>query len=128
MGSLLITDFKLDQMLLVDGVLKLGDLDDINNIESDCQDTNCGILQQNCKKKICAIENTELDIQCVNNKCIGFNAKFNLFKFNHHVFTRVLHNPPANVSFEVKNIQDRLNALNITATELYTSLLAIQYT
>ncbi|XP_070574033.1 extracellular tyrosine-protein kinase PKDCC-like [Ptychodera flava] len=115
LGSLIMTDFKLDQMFFVDSSIKLGDMDDMNNIEGDC----------NHDSK-CMIQTKLLDMACTDNKCIGLNAKFNLHRFNEKLLSQLLMSVPRDVATEIEEIRQRLNDLSISAAELYNKLIAIQ--
>jgi len=67
------TDFRRDQFVLVNGVLKLSDVDDIAIGETRCQNTN------NCR-----ILNTEgatvTAVNCKSGFCVGYNERVNNFK------------------------------------------------
>ena len=65
LGSLRISDFKTDHFLMVGNKIKYIDLDDINNLEPQCDDR---VVKSACS----------FHLPCVNGFCRGHNAKINL--------------------------------------------------
>ncbi|XP_070574036.1 extracellular tyrosine-protein kinase PKDCC-like isoform X3 [Ptychodera flava] len=113
LGSLIISDWKLKQMYMVGDSIRLGDLDDISDIEPDCQNG-----------KSCRIDTRgrNFDIQCIDGKCLGYNAKFNLKVFNEMILDKLLEGPPKELERDVLDLKDSINSLLTDARHIFHEL------
>ncbi|XP_077996169.1 extracellular tyrosine-protein kinase PKDCC-like [Glandiceps talaboti] len=113
LGSLQIPDFKEEQFVMVNGVIKLSDVDDVTNVEPVC-DSN---LQ-------CLIDARQIGIKCHSNyHCIGMNAALNLYRAYNVFFGPLLNSdtPPELQNTVTKLLLDIEN-FNVDAEELVQSL------
>lgn len=127
LGSLRIRDFKEDHFLLVNGALKMIDLDDVDNLEPSCNvyvsaDTQAELAKRG-KTNGC-----EFDLTCQKGMCIGFNAKQNL-KFMNKLFFKHLLFPtvfPSHISQDMGALLADLDSFIVTASDVYYRLKTIQ--
>ncbi|XP_059178663.1 extracellular tyrosine-protein kinase PKDCC-like [Physella acuta] len=116
LGSLIVPDFKEGHLVMVNDSLKLIDLDDVNNLEPECD----------------AMDNKEnpcpYNLRCVRALCEGFNAKENLKHMNKLVLKRLLFplTFPESVVAKIGQLNADLDSLNLSARELRTQLVAIR--
>ncbi|XP_072043919.1 extracellular tyrosine-protein kinase PKDCC-like [Amphiura filiformis] len=99
-GSLGVYDFKVSQFVLVNGTIKLSDLDDLSAGEPSCSTTD------DCRIKV--IGEPGLTVNCTNNRCIGYNAKHNLLQCTHTFLESFLEYPPMTIRFNVTNIMEKI--------------------
>ncbi|XP_013067560.2 uncharacterized protein LOC106055711 [Biomphalaria glabrata] len=116
LGSLIVPDFKEGHLLMANGSLKLIDLDDVNNLEPECdphkpQEGQC-----------------PYNLRCVRALCEGFNAKENLKNMNSLVLKRLLFplSFPENVVPKIGQLNAQLDSLAINAEDLKVQLRTIQ--
>ncbi|XP_071952703.1 extracellular tyrosine-protein kinase PKDCC-like [Antedon mediterranea] len=113
LGSLMMTDMKHTQFLVVNNRVKLGDMDDVTNEEQKCK-----------TEKECYIDKIDYGIQCVNGICKGINAKFNLHFFNSKIFSLILQSgTSASIADETRRaLRHGIKHPNSTALEIKQSL------
>jgi hypothetical protein len=109
LGSLRISDFKLQQFIMVDNKIKLSDLDDFTNLEPSCSPNS-----PDYKSKLHYITHSKCGygLQCIAGLCPGKNAKLNLENMNKEFFEKLL--------FEgsFSGIKRKLDTLSVDAKEL----------
>ena len=115
LGSLRIRDFKEGHFLMVKEDIKMIDLDDVDNIEPNCDSYLINSYNNPSSKKTC-----EFSLQCNKGLCIGFNAKQNLKFMNKIFFKRLLY-----PNMFPKTICDEVGALNADIDSNIVSALEI---
>ncbi|XP_033127328.1 extracellular tyrosine-protein kinase PKDCC-like [Anneissia japonica] len=111
-GSLIMTDIKTSQFLVVGDKVKLGDMDDVSSEEKKCETS-----------KDCYLDNRNYGIQCVGNICRGINSKFNLHYFNKKIFSLILKTAPSkSLTDETTSALNRIKHPNSTAVQIKQSL------
>ncbi|XP_071485028.1 extracellular tyrosine-protein kinase PKDCC-like [Diadema antillarum] len=111
LGSLEIGDLKLSQFIMVDGRIKLGDLDDMSSEERRCQKSrDCGILGENA------------GIECLNSTCMGINAKANVLLATIEILEPLFANPPDRIKGRIDLLLKKLMNYQLDANELHQSL------
>ncbi|KAH3807253.1 extracellular tyrosine-protein kinase PKDCC-like [Dreissena polymorpha] len=123
LGSLRIRDFKEEHFLMINGTLKMIDLDDVDNLEPSCSvyinEVEHGNVTFESRNKGC-----DFAIPCHNGLCVGFNAKQNM-KFMYKLFFNVLIRQtafPNPLSGDLRNVLERLDCNRISAAELIAIL------
>ncbi|XP_041476031.1 extracellular tyrosine-protein kinase PKDCC-like [Lytechinus variegatus] len=111
-GSVDIGDFKLNQFILIDGRLKVGDLDDMSTQEKPC-----------IKSRDCSILGETSGIECVNSTCNGINAKANILLATIEILEPLFENPPEQLSERVDLLLTKLKNYQINALELQKFLI-----
>ena len=113
-GSLLIKDFRIEQLILKDGTLKLTDLDDLDGRRKLCKtDRDCtvGGLRLNTT------------LPCKYQRCENYSKTLNLYNLNKIFLDYSLNfDNPAYVSEDLKALAQRLAAFNIGLVELWREL------
>ncbi|XP_071952656.1 extracellular tyrosine-protein kinase PKDCC-like [Antedon mediterranea] len=106
-GSLLLADFKISQMVIVNGTMKLADLDDIAPEETNCtQDSHCHFGNRN------------LGVQCSSSMCHGRNSKLNLLSFFEKFHEIIFKDVPDTLETEVKAAVKKLENLQVSSGQL----------
>ncbi|WAR28083.1 PKDCC-like protein [Mya arenaria] len=126
LGSLRIRDFKEDHFLMVNGSLKMIDLDDVDNLEPSCT-VYISIDTQIQQAKSGNQNGCEFGLTCQKGMCLGFNARQNI-KFMNRIFFKILLFPtmfPDKLSREVGSILADLDDNAITAGVLCNKLKTI---
>nr|XP_006818051.1 PREDICTED: protein kinase domain-containing protein, cytoplasmic-like [Saccoglossus kowalevskii] len=117
LGSLQIVDFKYQQFVMIDNVIKLIDLDDVSSVEPECNDMPCVIEgKQNMA-----------GIVCRDFHCQGMNTARNLIQAYKLFFNPLL---PGDVPAKLHSLVSRLLAdienMNINTRELVKSLQLVE--
>ena len=115
LGSLRIRDFKEGHFLMVQSNIKMIDLDDVDNLEPNCDNYLSNYDNDATSKNIC-----EFSLPCMKGLCIGFNAKQNLKYMNKIFFKRLLY-----PNMFPKSICDEVGFLNADIDSYITSALEI---
>ena len=117
LGPLAVRDFRIEQLILVDGVVKLTDLDDIDGKRRPCatsQDCFVGGL----------IGNTTLP--CKENICVDFAAKSNLYSVYKTFLVYSLDNDnPEGIREDLKQIARRIETFTIGFAEILSQIRAV---
>ena len=106
LGSLSISDFKDTHFLLVNGRVKLIDLDDVTSLEPTCKPSRG-------TSEICGY-----NTQCVGGICVGYNARRNMDNFSKMFFSNLLFSDDAKNEEQLSRIRGRLLDFSLTAYEL----------
>nr|XP_054749349.1 extracellular tyrosine-protein kinase PKDCC-like [Lytechinus pictus] len=116
MGSTTISDFRDEQFVMVDGVLKLSDVDDLSSTEPDCdQNMEC-------------LVNGKSAVKCSSNmKCAGLNAHLNLL-YAYEVFIGPLlsRDVPPSLQTATKNLLKSLKKGELDAEGMVYRLKNLQ--
>ncbi|CAL1546614.1 unnamed protein product, partial [Lymnaea stagnalis] len=112
LGSLIVPDFKEGHLVMVNGSLKLIDLDDVNSLEPECD-------PQDSRQGQCPYS-----LRCARALCEGFNAKENLKNMNKLVLKRLLFpiSFPEAVIPKIGQLNADLDSLTLSAHELLVNL------
>lgn len=113
-------DFRRQQFVLVDGELKLSDVDDMELDEPSCtSDEQCTIRHEAAE--------LVLPVPCVRGRCEGFNEKQNIYNAGRHFVSFLLpHGAPAtlhplieeivtaftNVTWDTRHLLDAMENVN----------------
>ncbi|ELT95075.1 hypothetical protein CAPTEDRAFT_134027 [Capitella teleta] len=81
-GAVVLNDFRHQQFVLVDGELKLTDVDDVSFKQPSCE------TSAHCEQFFSS-SNFTLSVTCVNGRCAGFNQRKNIFNAGRY-FTSLL--------------------------------------
>ena len=82
-GSVLLHDYRRSQFIVVDGEIKLTDVDDMEFEERTCDtDADCTVYF--------SAANTTLSVNCINGQCQGLNEKQNVFNTGRYFITLLL--------------------------------------
>lgn len=113
LGSLRIRDFKEGHFLMVEDKIKMIDLDDVDNLEPNC-DSYLIDYDKTSKNKC------EFELPCTQGLCIGFNAKQNLKFMNKIFFKRLLYPTmfPKSVCEEIGALNADIDSSVITAFDI----------
>ncbi|XP_070572424.1 extracellular tyrosine-protein kinase PKDCC-like [Ptychodera flava] len=113
LGSLRIPDFKEEQFVMVDDVIKLSDVDDVTNLEPSCDDD-----------MKCLIDGREIGIQCHSSyRCLGMNSRLNFARANEVFLSPLLqHSAPIKLQNSVTSLLQDVKNFNVDANELQLSL------
>lgn len=127
-GSIAYTDMHDRHFMVANGIIKIIDLDTyVTSVE-----TKCGAISkipfrnrmERRKRQRYSYSCLALpsNVSCVNSRCLGGNAKGNLFTFTKFFFSRVLdyERIPPYILEIIQPFLDDMNDLNLTATELRT--------
>ncbi|XP_064601711.1 extracellular tyrosine-protein kinase PKDCC-like [Liolophura sinensis] len=111
-GSLSMNDFRRQQFVLVDGELKLSDVDDMGMEEPSCQiDKDCELFFFN--------DNLTLRTPCASGRCIGYNEKKNVFNAGRHFTTFLLpHGAPKRLRPVIDKSVDGFGNVTMTTDQL----------
>ncbi|KAK3853770.1 hypothetical protein Pcinc_039704 [Petrolisthes cinctipes] len=103
LGPLLMKDFRREQFVLVDGTLKVSDVDDLN-----IGDPPCSTSDQ-CSLKDPTTEETLVTLICNGGECQGFNSRLNALQASQH-FLRLLlpYGSPPTLESPAMMLMDRL--------------------
>lgn len=87
-----LNDFRRQQFVVVNGELKLIDVDDVGLEEPKCNNTPCCFTSSSgTNRTVC--------VPCVNNVCHGYNEKMNIMKTGGHFIKHILpHGAPSNLN------------------------------
>ena len=126
LGSLRVRDFKEEHFLLVNGSLKMIDLDDVDNLEPSC---NIYISLKTQEHNQVGNNETpcQFNLSCQKGMCIGFNARQNM-KMMNKLFFKILLFPtiyPSHISGKVGSILADIDDSAISAAVLRDKLLAL---
>lgn len=111
-GSMAMNDFRRQQFVLVDGVLKLSDVDDAGFSDPSCTDS------ETCTIHFSSANFTQR-LPCIHGKCLGYNEKRNLFNGARHFTTYLLpHGAPPTLRGLVNKTIDGFSNLTANAGQL----------
>lgn len=114
-GRIRIGDFKRDQFRLINGTVKISDLDDLTVEEQSCQDvSDCYILGR------------DRGVSCTEEICKDFNTIANIKVANKIFFTPVLSNAPKVVQHDCLSLLDALRQPDLETEELRNRLGSIK--
>nr|CAD7262366.1 unnamed protein product [Timema shepardi] len=106
LGSLAMNDFRRQQFVLVEGTLKLSDVDDVGVTEPECSsDEDCDMRH--------LVNNTMPTtdrLHCVRSRCAGYNERLNIWHAGRH-FVRLFLPLSAPASLE-PHVQELIQAYN----------------
>jgi len=113
-GSLLIKDFRIEQLVLKDGTLKLTDLDDLDGRKKTCR------TEYDCLIGGPTVNTT---VPCKYQRCQGYSKTLNLYNF-YKVFLdySLYFDNPVWISEDLKAIAKRVAAFRISVQDLQTEL------
>ncbi|KAK3597422.1 hypothetical protein CHS0354_040160 [Potamilus streckersoni] len=111
-GSISMNDFRRQQFVLVDGRLKLSDVDDVGFEDPVCvQDPDCELHFSS--------SNFTQKLKCLNGRCSEFNEKKNLFNAGRHFTTFLLpHGAPLLLQPMIDRVIDGYSNLTMNSKEL----------
>eukprot|EP00795_Rhopilema_esculentum_P010685 gene10685-19453_t len=114
LGPLVIKDFRIEQLVIKDDVIKLSDLDDIDGRHQSCQSRNDCFVGG-------AITNSTLP--CTNNRCTNFASTINLYNL-YKIFLDYSFNyeNPRLIGTELKLIADEIVSFRIDLKTLLDKL------
>ena len=113
-GSLLIKDFRIEQLVLKDGTLKLTDLDDLDGRKKTCR------THHDCFIGGVTVNTT---VPCKYQRCQGYSKTLNLYNFYKIFLDYSLYfDNPVWISEDLKAIAKRLAAFRISLQDLQTEL------
>ncbi|ESO92038.1 hypothetical protein LOTGIDRAFT_62659, partial [Lottia gigantea] len=108
-GPVSMNDYRRQQFVLVNGQLKLSDVDDVGFDEPTCsEDNDCLVIfsSSNFTKKL----------QCVDGYCHGYNEHRNLFNAGRHFTTFLLpHGAPKTLKLPIDEIVSAYNSLSLNS-------------
>ena len=107
LGSLIFPDFKLHHFLIVDNRIKLIDVDDMSSKEAPCQQETLAC---------------PFDLPCVDGRCQGANAKYNLANFHDTFAKHIFASHDRELSKQFKNLLVDLRSVSLSASELKSRL------
>ena len=82
-GSILLPDYRRQQFIIVDGEIKLSDMDDMQFEERTCHtDSDCSLYF--------SASNFTLSVDCMNGRCDGLNERQNVFNTGRHFMKLLL--------------------------------------
>lgn len=91
-------DFRRQQFVVIDGELKLIDVDDVGLKEPKCDNNPCCFTSSTTNNKTACVP-------CVNNVCQGYNEKMNILKTGGHFIRYILpHGAPSNLNAVAQKI------------------------
>uniref|UniRef100_A0ACB8G5U5 Uncharacterized protein n=1 Tax=Sphaerodactylus townsendi TaxID=933632 RepID=A0ACB8G5U5_9SAUR len=109
LGSITLLDFQPRQFVMVNGVLKVTDLDDVSTEELSCQTDKDCLLEFPTKT---------FSLKCMHGKCEGINEQRNLFNAYRYFFTYLLpHTAPITLQPILKDILNATGDLRYGANE-----------
>ena len=113
-GSLLIKDFRIEQLVLKDGTLKLTDLDDLDGRKKSCKtDLDC----------IIGGSSINVTVPCKYRRCQNYSRMLNMYNLNKIFFDYSLNfDNPVWVAKDLKAIAKRIAAFNIGLTDVWKEL------
>ncbi|GIY75961.1 extracellular tyrosine-protein kinase PKDCC [Caerostris extrusa] len=94
-----LNDFRRQQFVVIDGELKLIDVDDVGLQEQRCHDKPCCATQPSSNISIC--------VPCVNNVCHGFNEKMNILRTGRHFIKHIL---PHGAPVQLNSVTNRITS------------------
>ena len=113
-GSLLIKDFRIEQLVLKDGTLKLTDLDDLDGRKKTCR------TEYDCLIGGPTVNTT---VPCKYQRCQGYSKTLNLYNFYKIFLDYSLYfDNPVWISEDLKAIAKRVAAFRISVQDLQTEL------
>ena len=115
LGSLLMRDFRFQQFVMVNGTLKITDLDDVSADEPRCING----------KLDCAVKTARanLSLPCVSARCKGFNAQKNLASIcNYFLGPMLLPGAPVKLQGSLRGVLLELQMLRIGSGSLVRQL------
>lgn len=119
LGSLRIRDFKEEHFLMINGSLKMIDLDDVDNLEP-----SCSVYVSIDAQEEMALEGKDngcgFNLPCQKGLCVGFNAKQNMMYMNKLFFKHLLFPLvfPREAATDLGNILADLDSGHLTAEML----------
>lgn len=111
-GSMSMNDFRRQQFVLVDGTLKLSDVDDAGFEDPACVSIGeCDVTFSSA--------NFSQRTQCLHGRCVQYNEKKNLFNAGRHFVTFLLpHGAPQRLQPIITNVVDGYSNLTMTSGQL----------
>ncbi|XP_013062692.2 extracellular tyrosine-protein kinase PKDCC-like [Biomphalaria glabrata] len=110
LGSIALNDFRLSQFVLVDGTLKLTDVDDAGLAEPPCS------LKDVCDFKF---ENISKRFMCVQGRCQGHNEYLNMYKTGKDLVRLLLpYGSPRTLKPFIKEVMNSTHALLYSSGQL----------
>lgn len=105
LGSLAMNDFRRQQFVIINGEVKLSDVDDVGVDEPTCvDDTPCTLP--------IPAANSSLLVPCVQGLCKGYNEMQNIAKAGRHFTTFLLpHGAPENLKSHIEDLVTAYNTL-----------------
>ncbi|GIY76216.1 extracellular tyrosine-protein kinase PKDCC [Caerostris darwini] len=94
-----LNDFRRQQFVVIDGELKLIDVDDVGLQEQRCHDKPCCATQPSSNISIC--------VPCVNSVCHGFNEKMNILRTGRHFIKHIL---PHGAPVQLNSVTNRITS------------------
>ena len=127
LGSLRIRDFKQDHFLMVNGSVKMIDLDDVDNLEPSCS-VYISVEAQAEMAKEGKSNGCEFNLPCQKGLCIGFNAIKNMAKMNALMLKHLLFpiTFPKEIQSELGELSADLDGGHVTALMLVSRIEQLQ--
>ncbi|KAL4238331.1 hypothetical protein ACF0H5_003041 [Mactra antiquata] len=111
-GSMSMNDFRRQQFVLINGTLKLSDVDDTG-----FEDPSC-VVKADCDVTFSSA-NFSQRTRCIHNKCVDYNEKRNVYNAGRHFVTFLLpHGAPPNLQPIIEKVVDGYNDLTMTSQQL----------
>ncbi|XP_038069709.1 extracellular tyrosine-protein kinase PKDCC-like [Patiria miniata] len=129
LGSLAVWDFKTRQFTLVQGRLKLIDLDDVSAQELPCKKSeDCNVEVDTQAGRANIVDSSYGLVPCVNFTCHGLNAKFNVISATRGLLGEsLMSSAPPFVRHEVEDILSLAVVGNLGANELKSRLQQLMF-
>lgn len=123
LGSLRVRDFKAEHFLMVDGSLKMIDLDDVDNLEPSCS-VYVSIETQMQMARSGKSNGCGFSLPCQKGLCIGFNAKQNMVHMNRLFFKHLLFpvSFPREILNDVGFLLADIDSVKLSASQLIQRL------
>lgn len=107
-----INDFRRQQFVVIEGELKLIDVDDVGLQEPVCNNTPCCL-------SISTASNKTLCLPCVNNVCKGYNENMNILKTGVHFIQHILpHGAPSNLNAATLKITSAFETASLSSDDI----------
>lgn len=118
-GSLALLDLKRQQFVLVNGTLKLSDVDDIGLEEQTCKtETDSCSYKRQASQNMLNLQ-VMFQTECVNNYCVNYNEKVNAFKTGQHFTLALLpHGAPKKFQPNIQEILQEYTSVNLSSGTL----------
>lgn len=111
-----LNDFRRQQFVVIDGELKLIDVDDVGLREPKCN-------QKPCCFNVSEANNKTVCVLCVNGICQGYNEKMNILKTGGHFIRHILpHGAPSGLNTQALRITSAFELASWHSASILTEM------